>query len=143
MGKVNLPMRTILKLPIATPLSARLMLVSYVGRRSGKRYEQPVSYVRDGDVLLTPGGGRWKSNLRDGQAVRLRMRGHDIVARPTIVSDVDEVGRSLRVMAAKNPTVGAFVGIRRDADGTFDRDGVARAVRYGFRIVRWRLDQPH
>ena len=67
MRAVNVPMRAALSLPFATPLSGNLMLISYTGRKSGKAYRQPVSYVRDGDVLLTPGGGRWTLNLADGR----------------------------------------------------------------------------
>ena len=58
MRVVNVPMRAVLSLPFPTPLSANLMLISYTGRKSGKTYRQPVSYVRDGDVLLTPGGSK-------------------------------------------------------------------------------------
>ena len=75
MRAVNVPMRAALSLPFATPLSGNLMLISYTGRKSGKAYRQPVSYVRDGDVLLTPGGGRWTLNLADGWPARIRLRG--------------------------------------------------------------------
>jgi hypothetical protein len=51
---INVPMRFVLGLPIATPLGKRLMLVHLTGRKSGRHYKQPVSYVRDGDTLLTP-----------------------------------------------------------------------------------------
>lgn len=34
------------------------MLISFAGRKTGKAYRQPVSYVRHGDTLLTPGGGK-------------------------------------------------------------------------------------
>jgi hypothetical protein len=63
MRLVNLPMRRILALPFPTPLGKRLMLAYLTGRSSGKSYRQPVSYVKDGDSLLTPGGGNWKLNL--------------------------------------------------------------------------------
>ena len=53
---VNVPMRAVLGLPFPTPLGGRLMLLYLTGRKTGKRYRQPVSYVRDGDELLTPGG---------------------------------------------------------------------------------------
>src|SRR6201996_3906088 len=72
---VNVPMRAVLSLPFPTPLSKNLMLVSYTGVKSGKAYLQPVSYARDGDTLLTPGGGRWTLNLKGGRQVRLRLRG--------------------------------------------------------------------
>jgi len=54
MRMVNVPMRRILRLPFRTPLSKNLMLLYLTGRRTGKAYRQPVSYVRYGDSLLTP-----------------------------------------------------------------------------------------
>jgi hypothetical protein len=56
MGMVNHFTRPLLSLPFRTPISKRLMLVEFAGRKSGRVYKQPVSYVRDGDTLLTPGG---------------------------------------------------------------------------------------
>src|SRR5258708_2724327 len=75
MRVINVPMRLILRLPFATPLSSQLMLLSFNGRKTGKRYRQPVSYVPDGGTLLTPGGGNWKLNLREDQPIRVRLRG--------------------------------------------------------------------
>ena len=66
MRLVNLPMRRILALPFPTPLSKSLMLLCITGRRGGRSYRQPVSYVKDGDSLLTP-GGNWKLNLEPGR----------------------------------------------------------------------------
>jgi deazaflavin-dependent oxidoreductase (nitroreductase family) len=140
MSLVNVPMRVILGLPFPTLLSGSLMLLSFTGRKTGKKYRQPVSYVRDGDTLLTPGGGRWKLNLREEQPVGLRLRGRNVVARPEIIGDVDEVERLLRRMAAINPRVTSFVPVL-GPDGQIDHDQVATAVGYGFRIVRWHLDE--
>jgi hypothetical protein len=77
MNAVNVPMRVLLRLPFATPLSRQLMLVYLTGRKTGKRYVQPVSYVRDARTLLTPGGGRWKLNLREGSCVHACLDGRD------------------------------------------------------------------
>jgi hypothetical protein len=134
---VNVPMRAVLGLPFGTPLGKRLMLVYLTGRVTGKRYRQPVSYVRDGDDLLTPGGGRWRLNLRDGEPVRIRLRGRDLTVRPDLVKDPDEIERLLGVMTAANPGISRFVRIPETPDGHLDRSSLAAAVRYGFRIVRW------
>jgi hypothetical protein len=72
---VNVPMRGLLSLPFATPISRRLMLVHYTGRNSGKAHRQPVSYVEDGDTLLAPGGGKWKLNLSEDQPARIQLKG--------------------------------------------------------------------
>lgn len=137
---LNVPMRAVLGLPVATPLSGRLMLVFLTGRRTGKSYRQPVSYVRDGTVLLTPGGGNWKLNLADGRPERIRLRGRDMLARPQIVGDAGEIERLLEVMTAANPMVGRFVAVPKGPDGRLDRARLDAAVRHGFRIIRWHLD---
>jgi hypothetical protein len=140
MRLVNVPMRRILALPFSTPLSKRLMLLCLTGRRTGRSYRQPVSYVRDGDLLLTPGGGNWKLNLDPGRPERIRLNGRDFTARPDLIDDVDEIDDALMTIIAVNPRTSSFIPIARQDDGHFDRDGLVNAVAHGFRIVRWRLD---
>jgi hypothetical protein len=139
---VNVPMRFVLGLPFPTPLGKRLMLVYLTGRTTGRRYRQPVSYIRDGDTLLTPGGGRWKLNLVDGEPTRLRVRGRDVVARPELVRDPEQIDLLLAAMTEANPGIARFVPIPRGPDGHLDPGRLEAAVGYGFRIVRWHLDTP-
>ncbi len=134
---VNVPMRFVLGLPFATPLGSRLMLITYKGRKTGTVYRQPVSFVRDTDVLLTPGGGKWKLNLVDGEPISIRLRGRDFTARPELVRDPDKVEKLLALMAAKNPSVRRFVAIPSDSEGRLDRTSLNAAVEHGFCIVRW------
>jgi F420H(2)-dependent quinone reductase len=133
---VNVPMRFILSLRMATPLGKRLMLVYLTGRRSGRRYRQPISYVRDGERLLTPGGGKWKLNLVEGEPTHVRLRGQDVFLRADLVHNADEVERLLDTMSAKNPMVSRFVPIPKH-DGRYDRERLNLAIRHGFCIVRW------
>jgi hypothetical protein len=143
MRTVNVPMRAVLRLPFRTPLSANLMLVSYTGVKSGKAYLQPVSYARDGETLLTPGGGRWTLNLKGGREVTLRLRGRAVPAHADLVSDPAEVERLLGVIAAGNPRATRFIPLPRLADGRLEPDALAAAIAHGFRIVRWHLsDKP-
>jgi deazaflavin-dependent oxidoreductase (nitroreductase family) len=136
MRRVNKVMRPVLGLPFPTTLSTRLMLLTHTGRRTGRRYRQPVSYVRDGDVLLTPGGGSWTRNLRDGEPVTIRLRGRDVSARPELVGDPDEVDRLLRLMRERNPLLVSFVPFL-ERDAPIDRTELETALGHGFRIVRW------
>jgi hypothetical protein len=134
---VNVPMRLILSLRTSTPLGKRLMLVYTTGRKSGRHYRQPISYVRDGETLLTPGGGRWKLNLVEGEPTHVRLRGRDVSLGPELVRDPVEVDRLLGVMGTKNPMVSRFVPIPKQADGHYDRDRLDLAIQHGFCIVRW------
>ena len=134
---VNVPMRWILGLPFRTPLSRNLMLLYLTGRRTGKRYRQPVSYVRHDGTLLTPGGGKWKLNLDPDRQEKIRLGGRDILARPDLVADAGEVDRLLMIMTEANPRAANFIPIPRRDDGHFYEAALASAIGYGFRIVRW------
>src|SRR5262245_53652174 len=135
----NAVMRPVLNLPFRTPISDKLMLLFYKGRRTGRAYRQPVSYVVDGDALLTPGGGRWKSNLREGEPVTARLRGRKQRITPEFVRGVDEVERLLRLMMARSKRLTSFVPFIT-SDGEIDRAGLENALAHGFCIVRWRVD---
>lgn len=140
MNTANIGMRRVLDLPIATPMGKQLMLAYIVGRKTGKLYKQPLSYVRDGDVLITPGGGKWKYNLRETTPVRLRISGRDRQATPELVTDQDEIVRLLDVIAAGNPAASRFIALPKGPDGRPEPEALAAAIRHGFRIVRWHLE---
>jgi F420H(2)-dependent quinone reductase len=137
----NVPMRRVLSLPFETPISRRLMLLTFAGRKSGRIYRQPVSYVVDGDALLTPGGGRWKLNLVDGRPISVRLRGRDVRATPELVGEPEEVDRLLRRMMSLNPRLASFVPFVGE-DRQIDPDRLRAAINYGFRIVRWHVESP-
>ena len=136
---VNVPMRAVLGLPFPTPLSRNLMLVSYTGRKTGRSYRQPLSYARDGDALLTPGGGRWTLNMEGGRPVRIRLRGRPVAARPELVREPGEVERLLDVIVAGNPPAARYIPLPRAADGRLEPNALAAAIDHGFAIVRWHL----
>jgi hypothetical protein len=72
--------------------------------------------------MLAPGGGRWKLNLVDGRPEHARINREDLILRPELVRDPDEVERLLGVMSAKNKMTERFGGLRKDAAGHYDRD---------------------
>ena len=135
----NVPMRWLLALPFPTPLSRSLMLLSFTGRKTGRAYRQPVSYVADGEDLLTPGGGRWKLNLREDEAITIRLRGHDVLAKPEFVREPSEVEWLLQAMMSVNRRLASFVPFV-GSDQHIDRDRLQTAVDHGFSIVRWHVN---
>jgi F420H(2)-dependent quinone reductase len=137
MGVVNHFTRPLLSLPFRTPMSKRLMLVEIIGRKSGRVYKQPLSYVRDGDALLTPGGGNWKLNLREDTANRIHLEGKWVAAVPELVRDPTSVTELLHRMHAASPGSARWIPVL-DQDGSVDQDKLAPALGHGFLIVRWR-----
>jgi hypothetical protein len=136
---LNVPMRAMLGMPFPTPPGGNLMLLTYTGRKTGTTYRVPVSYARDGDVLLTPGGGRWTLGLRGGHPVRLRVRGKSMTARPELVTDQAEVERLIGVIARENPRAAGFIPLPRLDDGRLEPEALAGAISHGFSIVRWHV----
>jgi deazaflavin-dependent oxidoreductase (nitroreductase family) len=114
------------------------MLVEITGRKSGRVYKQPLSFVRDGDDLLTPGGGNWKLNLREDQTNRLRVKGKWLEARPELVRDADTVSELLSRMQAASPRTARFIPVL-NRDGSVDKAVLEQALAQGFMIVRWHL----
>jgi len=135
MRLINVPMRRVLSLPFPTPLGRRLMVVTLTGHKTGRIYHQPVSYVKDGDTWLTPGGGRWTRNLREDTAVPARMNGKQVELRPELIRDPVQVEALLQTMAKSNPRITSFVPFFDS--GGIDRTKLDTALEYGFRVVRW------
>jgi hypothetical protein len=99
---VNPIVRGLLRSPLHRLLSSALVVLSYTGRRTGRRRSLPVMYAQDGSRLIVfaahPGEKRWWRNFQDGGApVDVCLRGHDYHGRGAVVTDpalVDE-GRVL------------------------------------------------
>ena len=90
----NPVIRALLRSPLHPLLDAQgLMLLTFTGRRTGRRFTIPVGYheLADGMWVLT--GSQWRFNLRGGAPVVVRLRGADRPGRGTLVDDPDEVAR--------------------------------------------------
>ena len=73
----------ILRSPLQGLMSNSVMLLTYRGRRSGRAFTTPISYVRDGEDLLAVAfrDHAWWRNLRGGAPVRVRLRGRELRGR--------------------------------------------------------------
>jgi deazaflavin-dependent oxidoreductase (nitroreductase family) len=119
-------------------MSGRLMLLSFTGRRTGRSYTTPVSYVREGTNLLVPGGGTWWKNLTSGTA-RVRLQGTWHVVTPEVIREPVAMSAALGRMLAINPAIAAFTGIRLGSDGRPFAESLERERRRGFVVVRLHL----
>jgi len=132
-------MRVMLRLPIKR-MQERLVLLSFTGRKSGKRFTVPLSYAEDADgSLLIPAGGAWKLNLAPGRSIQIRLRGKDRTADPEVIWNFADIERLLPLLVKDNPQGQDFVGVTIGPDGKPDRGKLEEAIRDGFAIVRLRL----
>lgn len=104
---VNPIVSGLLRSPLHGLLSSSLLVLSYTGRRSGRRHSLPVMYVRTGDRLLVfaahPERKRWWHNLRDGAPVEVRLKRRELPAWGRVASSRKEIERGLALYLERFP----------------------------------------
>src|SRR4030042_5724542 len=95
----------LLRSPLHGMLSGNMMVLNYTGRKSGKAYHLPVSYIRLGEILLTISYKRrtWWRNLRGGAPVTIRLQGKDVNGRAVGVEGERGVMEGLTAFIHGNP----------------------------------------
>lgn len=90
-GATNPFIRALLRRGSGGPMAANLLLLRFQGRQSGRWFETPVGYVREGDtlVVVTSPTYRWWRNVEGGADVDVRLDGRWRVGRARIVSPAD------------------------------------------------------
>lgn len=140
-GAFNVVCKLVLRSPIHGVMSDKLALLTFTGRKTGRSYTTPVSYIVETDsTLLVAGGAPWWKNLQTGAPVRIQLRGRERLAHPEVIRDPIELARLLQVILPRNPTLGRFMGLRLGADGQVDPTALAVAQKRGLALVRLRLD---
>ncbi|MDX3841282.1 hypothetical protein [Streptomyces europaeiscabiei] len=138
----NKVVRPLLASRFHKPLSGRLMLLTYNGHRTGREFTVPIGYFDwdPGTVLAMSSRLSWIPSMRQGSPVRLRIRGQDHAAVPTVVEDPEEVaallaefGRRKGPKAAK----GLMLGLPGDRQPTDDELRTAAAKT---RLVCFRME---
>ncbi|WP_410606597.1 nitroreductase/quinone reductase family protein [Amycolatopsis sp. lyj-109] len=103
-------------------LSRFLMLLTYTGRKSGRRITIPVGYFdwEPGMVLAaTFAQSTWIPSLRTAPTVHLRIRGRECEAVPTVIEDRAAITELLAEFAErKSPREAKMLGLPGDREPT-------------------------
>ena len=91
-------------------------LIRYRGRHTGRSYELPVQYARDGGhIWILPGAPEhktWWRNLRDGAAVDLGPAGHEHHGHATVIGPGQPgFAKGLAAYLRAHPTVRRALGL--------------------------------
>src|SRR5262249_49815913 len=127
---INPFVSTILRSPLHGILSRDVLLLTFTGRRSGKRITIPVGYTRDGETLTVFSTHAWWKNLRGGASVAIRLEGRLRTARAEPTDDratvLAEVRRYLDRYGVRG--AGTRIGVVFDPSHVFMRDELARGL---------------
>jgi len=84
---VNPLLCRLLRTPLAGPARKQLMVLSFTGRKSGRRYSIPVSaHLIDGDLYALAGAG-WKANFSGGAPAEVLHDGNTATMRGELIKD--------------------------------------------------------
>jgi hypothetical protein len=129
---------------LAGPLHARfgsdtLMVLSFSGRRSGKRYRFPIGYMRQGSTLFSYSPFSWWRSLISGAPVTVTVRGRVIQGRAEAITDTAMVEAGMLVYLRHNPGDARYFDVKIGPDGAPDAADVASAAQRNVQL-RIQLD---
>jgi hypothetical protein len=131
MAVTNVIVRFLLRSPLHFLLSNTLMLLTYLGRKSGKRYTNPVSYMREGDVVTVFTYRSWWQNVRGGAPVLVEIKRHRMGGTAEAISDdKTAIATELLAFLRKNPTLARGYNIPLNAAGQPNPAAVQQAAHF-------------
>ncbi len=125
----NALMSAVLQSPLHGLLGDTLLL-TFTGRKSGKRYSTPVSFYRDGDVLwiMSNRERTWWRNLRGGACVTMHLHGKDMEGFAEAVEGEEVVAGQVAQYACNVPMVARSLGVRVE-QGVANAEDAARLAK--------------
>lgn len=128
MRVANVFVVALLRSPLHALLSKTLLVLTYTGRTSGRRYRIPVGYRRDGALVTLVAGNPWWVNLREGGLVTLRLAGREVRGSAVLLADKRQAEAGLTAFIERLPHLAAMYDVTLAPDKRPDGASVAQAV---------------
>jgi deazaflavin-dependent oxidoreductase (nitroreductase family) len=122
---VNPFVRLLLRSPFHGMVSNTLLLLTFTGRKSGKRYTIPVTYGRQGDMVTVFTSHTWWKNLMGGAPVQVEIKRVRLNGTAQAISDdAPVIAAQFLADLRANPTLAKSYHIPLDAAGELDAEAV-------------------
>jgi deazaflavin-dependent oxidoreductase (nitroreductase family) len=131
--------KLILSSPLHPLMSRQYLLLTFIGRKSGRSYTTPVAYLQRGDTLIFTTDSPWWSNFTTDATVSVRVKGLVRSGAAQPVRNPEEAVEGLAALVEAIPWYGKFAGVRRDEQGRADQADAIRAIDGGRVLVRVEL----
>ena len=134
-------MKWLIRSPFHGAVSKSMLVIGYTGRKSGRRYETPVNYVREGaDLLITSYQQRtWWRNMLGGVPVTVWLAGKQMQANAEVYSELADVAHYLGAYLEHVPQQARYFNVALDEQGHPAPEQVAQAAKERV-IVRVRFN---
>ena len=138
---INPLMTLLLRSGLHAWVSRDILLLTFTGRKTGKSYTTPLSYIRKGAAVYCFTGSPWWKNLREPVSVELLLQGTVMTGTAVATAnDPEAVVEPLRQFLIRVPRDARFYGIELDSDGRPDPHELERAAAAAV-MIRIDLDQ--
>lgn len=92
MFKIMNPLMTLLlSSPFHNAVSKHLMLLTFTGLKSSKKFTTPVGYLQQGKKITLFTHSTWWKNVIGGAAVTMRLRGEKVNGIADVITDPQEI----------------------------------------------------
>jgi deazaflavin-dependent oxidoreductase (nitroreductase family) len=121
----------LLRSPLHKIASKNTLLITFTGRKSGKKYTTPVNYVIDGNVIFTTSlrGRSWWKNLRRDAKISVHLQGKDLETQGEVIENNEKVKEQLMRYLQKLPQYAKYFKVNLDHDGHPNIEDVTQAAR--------------
>lgn len=135
---VNPVVLWLLRSPAHWMLSASVVALTFLGRKSGIRYAVPVNYVLDDETILvmSPREHTWWRNLLTEAPVLAHLRGRTLHCTGHACTDAEQVGQGLLVFLHRSTRYQKAWSVPLNPDGNpRSTEDLIRAAR-GLALIR-------
>lgn len=124
-------MNRMMSLCLRTPglhrmLSGSMLLLTFTGRKSGKRYTTPVGYTREGDciTIITKRFRSWWHNFETPTAAEVNIQRKTMHGQVQAITDEATITPIFMHILTQDPRQATFYGLKPGADGKPDIEQV-------------------
>jgi hypothetical protein len=134
----NPPVLWLLRSPLHRLADKQTIAITVTGRRSGKRYTFPVSYIQDRETLLVISQKEraWWKDLRNGAPVTVLLQGRKLQARGETFTDTALAATILLRILQQVPAYQRLLHVKLDATGQLEQPEALTRLAQGHVVVR-------
>ncbi len=124
---MNQLMLILLRLPVVhRVISKEILLISFTGQKSGKRYRTPVGYLKEGNkiIILTKRFRQWWHNFEQPAPVELLIEGRNYQGQAATLTDVEKIIPIIAHIVEAHRREAEIYGIKLLDNGKADSNSV-------------------
>jgi hypothetical protein len=134
-------MKRLLRSTLHPLVSGNTALISFTGRRTGREYTIPVSYVADDGTFVVMTKFKWWKNLRGGARAKLIIKGRELDGVAETVEDSEAIRAGMKEFLTRIPRDARFYEVDFDENCQPRAEDIATASNFTV-LIKIRIREP-